>query len=309
MTDLARFGLHPQLPSEFDHQVTGTMGECERMAYYQHILGRRIDSQDRTALNWGSAMHAASDLWSTSKDPEQIQELIGRSLNENADDRYGRTQGRMFEAFLKYAQFQMSNPLEVLRTEQPTLLTCDSGESCPYFEEGCQLTYGGRLDKIIRWQGMVGPLDLKTTVMNDKDPIVAYRPSHQFMGYVWVVGHLMLSHCWGIIVDRIVTNKSAIDIKRFPVSFTKDNIRDWVRNEKALHGRIHYLFENHAEDEYAWIQNYARCSTPWPCAYRDACLSGTEMDFRYKWLAQNTTEWRWDFRDPDKSEEKKNVGQ
>lgn len=303
MTDFARYGLHAKLPTEYDHQVTGTFGECERMAYWQHILGRKSTSQDRTALNWGSTMHACADLWSTTKDPAQVNAFIESSLDENNEDRYGRTKGRMFEAFLKYAQFQASNPLEVLRTEQPTLLTCDSGDACPYFPEGgCGLTYGGRIDKIIRWQGMVGPLDLKTTVMNDKDPVTEYRPSHQFMGYVWVVAHLMKDHCWGIIVDRIVTNKSNILINRFPVSFTRDNIREWVQNEKAMHGRIHYLFENYPEDETAWIQNYARCANPWPCAYRDACLSSRDGDFRYKWLAQHTEEWRWDFRDPDKKE-------
>lgn len=306
MVDFARFGLHPKMPEKFDHQVTGTFGECERMAYYQHILGRRSTSSDRTALNWGSAMHACSDIWSKTQDPAQVQELIESSLDENAEDRYGRTKGRLFEAFLKYAQFQASNPLEVMRTEQPTLITCDDGESCPYFADGCGLTYGGRIDKIVRWQGMVGPLDLKTTVMNDKDPVTEYRPSHQFMGYVWVVAHLMKDHCWGAIVDRVVTNKSNILISRFPVSFTKDNIKDWVRNEKALHGRIHYLFENYPEQEEMWIQNYARCANPYPCAYRDVCLSGSEMDFRYKWLAQNTTEVRWDFVNPD-AEEKTNA--
>jgi hypothetical protein len=134
MADLQRFGLVPRLPGEFDHQVTGTMGECERMAYWQHILGRSPSHSDKTALNWGKTMHGCSDLWSTTADPAQVQAYIEASLDENAEDRYGRTKGRMFEAFLKYAQFQMMNPLEVLRNEQPTLITCDG--PCPYFEQG-----------------------------------------------------------------------------------------------------------------------------------------------------------------------------
>jgi hypothetical protein len=302
MPNLRKFGLLPVLPAKFDHQVTGTFGECERMAYYKHILGRNRTGQDRTALNWGSAMHKASELWQLNKDPEQIQNFIEGSLETNSEDRYGRTKGRMFEAFLKYAQFQAMNPIEVLRTEQPTLLRCDEGASCPYFEHGCGLTYGGRIDRVIRWQGMVGPLDIKTTVMNETDPIADYRPSHQFMGYVWVVSHLMNDHAWGIIVDRIVTNKSNILINRFPVSFTRDNIREWVQNEKRMHSRIGELFENHSDDETAWIQNYFRCAKPWPCEFREACLSPRDGDFRYKWLAQNTEERRWDFHNPDGEE-------
>lgn len=307
MTDLQKYGLVPQLPDQFDHQVTGMFGECERMAYYIHILGRQRNSQDRTALNWGKTMHSLAEDWSVHNDPARIQTLIETSLDANEEDRYGRTRGRMFEAFLKYAQFQSLNPLEILRTEQPTAITCDSGSSCPYYPEtGCGLSYGGRIDKIVRWQGMVGPLDIKTTIMDDQDPIAEYRPSHQFEGYVWVVSHLMGEHAWGLIVDRIVTNKSKIDIKRFPVSFNRDNIRDWVQNERRTQARINYLYENHAQDEAAWIQNYFRCSKPYPCPMRDACLSPVDMGFRYKWLAQNTTEKRWDFRNPELMDEVKN---
>lgn len=304
MADMKRFGLIPRLPDSFDHQVTGTFGECERMAYWRHVLGRVRSNGDNTALNWGKTMHTASEVWEVHKDPAAVQEAIEHSLDDNIEDKYGRTKGRMFEAFLKYAQFQAMNPIEVLRTEQPTLLTCDSGTSCPYFEHGCNLTYGGRIDRVIRWQGMVGPLDIKTTVMNDQDPVSEYRPSHQFMGYVWVVSHLMNDHAWGIIVDRIVTNKSNILINRFPVSFTRDNIREWVENEKRMQARILKLYEESPEDETAWVQNYFRCQKPWPCPYRDACLAPRDGDFRYKWLAQNTVEHRWDFRNPDNEGEK-----
>ncbi len=296
---LERFGLHPQLPEQFDHQVTGMFGECERMAYYVHILGRRKSQEDRTALNWGKTMHTAKEVWEITKDPAKVAEAIDAGLEENIEDRYGRTKGRMFEAFIKYAEFQQMNPIEVLRTEQPTAIECSAGVSCPYFKSGCGLTYGGRLDNIIRWQGMVGPLDLKTTVMDEQDPIAEYRPSHQFMGYVWVVSHLMAEHSWGIIVDRIVTNKSKIDIKRFPVSFTRDNIREWVENERVTQARLKHLYDHHAHDEQQWRQNYFRCSKPWPCSFRDACLASRDMNFRYKWLQQNTEERRWDFRNPD----------
>lgn len=296
---LARYGLNPRLPENFDHQVTGMFSECERMAYWRHILGRERSAQDRTALNWGKTMHSASEVWETEKNPQAVYDLISTSLDENLEDKYGRTQGRMYEAFQKYVQFQTLNPIKVLRTEQPTLLTCDSGTSCPYFDGGCGLTYGGRIDRVIEWQGMVGPLDIKTTVMDDQDPISEYRPSHQFEGYVWVVSHLMNEHSWGIIVDRIVTNKSKIDIKRFPVSFTRDNIREWVENEKRVQARIHHLFETSPEDETAWTQNYFRCQKPWPCPFRDACLAPRDDGFRYKWLQQHTVERRWDFRNPD----------
>ena len=299
-TAIERYGLRAQLPLAMDHQVTGTFQECNRRAFYQHILGRVPNRQDKTALSWGSVFHKVTEMWDISQDLETIHEYISTHLQENELDRYGRTQGRMFEAFQEWVKFRQINPLEVMRTEQPVLVSCKDGDSCPYFPKtGCGLVYGGRMDNIVRWDGLVGPLDKKTTVMDETDPISEYRPNHQFMGYVWVAGHLIGEHCWGIIVERIVTNKSKIKLGRFPVSFTKDNIREWVETERRVQARIHSLYEESPSDELAWTQNYFACFKPWPCAYRDACLSPRDAGFRYRWLRDNTTEKRWDFRNPD----------
>lgn len=299
---LENYGLVPQMPLAIDHQVSGTFGECRRMAYYRHILGRERIGEDRTALDWGSAMHSASEVYDVTHNLEAVFATIEEKLAENIEDRYGRTRGRMFEAFGEWLKFKEMNPMKIIRTEQPVLVRCVSGVSCPYYpdsEEGCGLEYGGRIDRIVEWQGMVGPFDLKTTVMDEQDPIVEYRPSHQFMGYVWAVSHLMNNHSWGIIVERIVTNKSKIKIGRFPVSFTRDNIREWVENEKYVQAELRNLYDNHAGNEAAWTQNYFRCAKPWPCSYRDACLSPRDAGFRYRWLRDNTQERRWDFRAPD----------
>lgn len=299
MSNLEQYGLRPQLPLAFDHQVTGTFQECNRMAYYKHILGRDRVGADRTALNWGKTMHDVTEIWDTTHNVEQVFEHITSSLEENEEDRYGRTQGRMFEAFKEWVTYQQMNPIEILKTEQPVLIRCFDGDSCPYFEHGCGLEYGGRMDRIVRWDALVGPYDLKTTVMDEQDPIAEYRPSHQFMGYVWAASHLMDAHAWGIIVERVVTNKSKINVRRFPVSFTKDQIREWVQNEVRVQGRILKLFEESPADELAWTQNYFRCAKPWPCEFRDACLSSRDMGFRYRWLRDNTVEKRWDFRNPN----------
>lgn len=337
---LANYGLIPKLPEAFDHQVTGSFQECHRMGYYKHILSRQVNRQDRTALNWGSAFHGATEVWDTTDhNAEAVQEYIETHLDENIEDRYGRTRGRMFTAFLEWAKWAQLNPIKILRTEQPVLVQCMDGDSCPYFPRqvagpcincgydlvghhtetgtcvhggiledatgyepspgGCGLTYGGRIDRVVEWQGMVGPLDKKTTVMDETDPISEYRPNHQFMGYVWAVSHLMNLHSWGIIVERMVTNKSKIKFDRFPVSFTRDQIREWVETEKLVQQEIHDLFAKHPNDELAWTQNYFRCFKPWPCEFRDACLSPRDMGFRYRWLRDNTTEKRWDFRNPD----------
>jgi len=291
---LEKFGLRPQLPQFFDHSCSGLYSECERMWYYQYALGRRNVRVDRVALDWGSIVHKLADVWESTHNLETVKEVVEAVPDSfNADDRYGRNKGRMYEMLSEWIGFRVVNPMEILRTEQPTLVTCVS--ECPYSLGGCQLTYGGRMDSIVGWQGLLGPLDIKTTVMDDTDPVADYKLSHQMMGYNWIASHLMQKHCWGVIVERIITNKSKIKIGRFPVSYNKSMIREWAADERIRQNRIVSQFEVSSHQESVWLQNRARCNNPYPCHWRDVCLSPNDNDFRARWLRDNTTESRWDF--------------
>jgi hypothetical protein len=297
MTDPTKFGMVPSLPPVFDHQVTGTFGECERMCYYQHILGR-VPDRDSWALTWGTVFHAATEAYHETGSLEAVESVIDQ-LPDETDDKYGRNRARMYQLMVEWIKFQKLNPIKVLRTEQSVQIKCDGTNSCPYFDTGCDLTYGGRMDRIVDWQGVVGPLDYKTTVMDESDPVAEYRPNHQMAGYIWAASHLMGRHNWGILVERVITNKSKIHIHRYPISYSRDLIREWVQNEKLMQGRLVQLFNHHSHDESQWQQNYFRCSRPYPCAYKDICSAPRDGDFRYKLLAQSTVEKRWDFHNPD----------
>lgn len=291
--DLAKYGMRAELPVIMDHQVTGTFAECERMAYYRHILGRTMRGASH-ALQWGSTFHAASEIWQETHAPEAVVEVINAGLPEVVEDRYGRDRGRMNMLFSEWVSYNIANPLKFLRTEQFVQVACFDGDGCPYYTNGCGLAYGGRMDRIVEWNGITGPLDYKTTVMDESDPVLSYRPNHQMQGYVWAASHLMGDHCWGIIVEQLICNKSKIKIHRFPISFSRDLIREWAENEKVLQARIKYLYENHPDDETQWRQNAFRCSKPYMCAYRDVCLTSTQGGMRYRWLRDNTVEQRWD---------------
>ena len=295
---LDQFGLRPQLPQFMDHSCSGTYSECERMWYYSYALGRRNIRVDRVALDWGTIVHQLADVWERTHSLDAVKAVVEAVPDSfNADDRYGRNKGRMYEMMSEWLGYRTVNPMEILRTEQPTVVSCNS--ACPYSTDGCGLTYGGRMDSIVGWQGLIGPLDIKTTVMNDTDPVAEYKLSHQMMGYDWLASHLMQKHCWGVIVERIVTNKSAIKISRFPVSYSNAMIREWVTDEKERQYRIGTQFAVHQYNESGWIQNRARCANPYMCQWRDVCLSPNDNDFRARWLRDNTVESRWDFTKVD----------
>lgn len=291
------YGINAELQEVFDHSFTGTYLACERMALYQNIWGRRGKEENFT-LHWGKVFHKIAEQWQKNGNLNEILELIDLNIPEETDDRYGRNKLRMQEAFMEWAKFRRSDPLEILRTEQPATVACLDGP-CPYSDRGCNLVYGGKLDEIVRWNAMVGPLDFKTTVMNSTDPVQEYKPNHQMEGYVWMSTHLTGTHCWGAIVERIVCNKSKLMVNRFPVPYARDTILEWVENEREVHAEIQAKFRDHPYDEVKWKQNQTRCFLPYACRFRDVCLSPREGGFRLRWLRDNTDENRFDFRKED----------
>ena len=297
-----QYGLHVQVPKRFDHTVSGMFGECERMGYYAHGLGL-VPKAENYAFTWGRVYHKITELWNRTKDrgtaTNDITDVIVQHIPENVVDRYNRTRSRMLELFVAWADYSEKTPLKVLQNEQPVFLAC-LDDPCPYSDHGCGLAYGGRLDVIADWNGIVGPLDRKTSVMDDADPVAEYKPSHQMEGYNWLASHLMGQHCWGVILEKAVCNKSKIKIGRYPISYSKDMIREWVTNEIKRQRRIVAKLESPAayvmED---FDQNHFRCYKPFKCAYRDICTSPRDMDFRLKLMRDQYVEARWDFENPD----------
>lgn len=298
---LERFNLHVEGPKKWDHTVSGGFGECERLGYYQFVLGL-VPKMENFSFRWGKVHHKTTEIWSNTHDTNAVFAVIAdpaTGIPEMTDDRYGRNRTRMMELFAAWADFSEKNPLKVLRTEQPTLVAC-LDDACPYNAKGCGLVYGGRLDRIVEDRGIVGPLDVKTSVMDEADPIAEYKPSHQMEGYVWLASHLMGKHCWGVILEKAVCNKNKLFIKRHPISFSKDMIREWAENEVRRQARLKAKINS--PDAYvieAWEQNHFRCYKPFKCQYRDICTSPRDGDFRLKIMRDNYVEARWDFENPN----------
>lgn len=297
-----RYGLNPVLPTKYDHSTSGIFQECERMFYWQHVLGR-VPKLENYSFRWGKTAHKIVEQWLLDHgNTDAVMEIIVNEIPEIVEDRYKRNRKRMVDLFVEWVKYNEANPLKVLHTERSISLAClDS--PCPYSDTGCGLAYGGRMDRIVDWNGIVGPLDVKTSVSEDQDPVAEYKPSHQMMGYVWLGSHLMGKHVWGVILEKIVCNSSKLFVRRHPITFNKDNIREWAENEVKLQQRIAERFKTSAYIQEDWVQNHFRCYKPFKCAYRDICLAPREMDFRMKLLRDTTVEARWDFENPDIKDE------
>ena len=301
-----KFGFTTELPEEFDHQITGTYGDCQRMLFYTHVLGRRRTTDQSYALLWGTVFHRIAESWKRDNDLDNVFAIIENNIPETVEDRYGRDQRRMQEVFLEWVKFNRFNPLETLKiggeaaVEAAVCVGCY--DACPLSEHGCGITYAGRIDEPVRWNRLIGPLDYKTTVMNEKDPIGEYKLSHQITGYVWQISHLVGERSWGGIIERILCNKSNLDVHRYPIPMQTDQLREWAQTEKIVQAEIRQKLRDHPFDEVHWQQNRARCWDPWPCPWRDVCMSPRDQNFRYNWMKTHTKERRWDYRNPEKGD-------
>lgn len=298
---MEELGFTFQLPEFFDNQVTGTYLECERMMYYRHGLGRvmnKVFVGEDYNLVWGLVFHKLVEVWTERRNIEEIINLIDLNIPEEVDDRYGRNRGRMAELFAEWVKFTDANPLEIIANEQATAVICGT-DPCPYSETGCNLAYAGRLDKIVKWNALVGPLDIKTTIAKDDNVSEKHRPSHQMEGYTWMTSHLIGRHCWGTIIEQAICNKSIIDIRRFPISFSEGEIREWVETERITQAEVREKAIRYPFSEIHWKQNKARC---WrrgaPCTFKGVCSASPDANFRHKWLLGNSKEIRWDFQNP-----------
>ena len=106
----------------------------------------------------------------------------------------------------------------------------------------------------------------------------------------------------GAIIEQAIINKSKIKIHRFPIPFTEDQIREWAETERLMQAEIRQKAIDHPYNEVMWRQNKSRCWEPYRCSYREICLSSRDMDFRAKWMRDNTVERRWDFVTPETSD-------
>jgi hypothetical protein len=297
-----RYGLHIREPELWDNTISSAFGECNRLGWYQHALGL-VPKTENYSFTWGKVYHKITEIWNVTRSPDAITQVIMDFIPEHVEDRYKRTRSRMMELFVAWAEFCEKNPLKILHNEQSTVVAC-LDDPCPYSDHGCGLVYGGRLDVIADWNGIVGPLDRKTSVSDDADPIAEYKPSQQMEGYTWISSHLIGRHCWGVILEKAVCNSSKLIIKRHPISYSKDMIREWVGNEIRRQRRIRDRLRS--PDAYRmeeWEQNYFRCYKPFQCAYRDLCTSPIEGDFRFKMMRDQYVEARWDFKNPNQRDE------
>lgn len=305
----------PVIPRDvFDHSILSTFSACPRKALYSYELNRSGNG-DNPNTRFGSAYHRARYTYEKlyiqltasgrSLDDEKVREGIltlglAAALKDwtdpDTDDKFGYLdRKRLVESCeLGFQQFLLEKSqgaYEVIAVEVPFTLKLPSGAS-----------FGGKIDRIDRWNGKLWVRDYKTTSRaksrkNKSDPIrpqYPYEPLHSFSGYTWAAEKLSGQPIEGVLVDglyntkengpelfNVISSRSELDIEDFI---------EWAEGEIASY--------KEAQQAQTWIKRTNSCNMYSGCFYREACLQSSWGRIE-GWLEDHTVEYIWNFEEED----------
>ncbi len=274
-----------------DNTRIGTYKDCPRRFFLRHVLHWRGQGTAVT-LAFGQAWHAAQDIiWGYAKKvprndlPDlamaqfyQTWEEQGFSADLDPDQTAAlmpRIPGTAHEMLVGYVntRYNMLMDAELVQIEQPFAVPLPNR---PHH------WYVGRLDKVVRYNGMTIALEHKTTALYSKASgfqssyLEGWYSDSQVKGYLFG-GSLWYPDLRQVWVDAALVHKTVHDQFRFvPVSHQFDMIREWLSDTEEWVDRI-YNDQEHWErlgrlGAGAFPKNENQCQGKYGnCAFLDIC--------------------------------------
>lgn len=292
-----KYGLVPILPEVFDNSISSEFNSCWRKGFMHYVLGR-VPAETDHPLLFGKCWHVMHETFQRSGgDFDQVMDIPNQLLPEFIDDRFNRTRDRIKEAFERWMHdYKIAEQqLEVIRVEEAADLYCPPDADC--FLQGCDLHWGGKMDRLVRIHGKLWILDFKTSAYKDDYFGEKLALNSQLRGYAWLLSHLMGERVWGVMIDRAVINSSTINFQRYPHAISDGHMMSLVRNQQAIYADARRKFEIGAYDLNAWQENPDECFRYKKCPYYGVCSTScwSDTEARLKVLASEYQEKRHDF--------------
>lgn len=279
--------------NEFDYSMLNTYQVCQRRFYYRHVR-HLVTSRRQTPLEFGSAIHAALDTWYKEGDEAKALGDFRRVWEEKGGDstddvkRTGELGIKIIRGYCKkYAQ----EPFETVDIEIPFQIQIG------------EYNYIGRMDKVIKWDGITGPLDHKTSSQLGYHTFDQYNPNMQLDGYMYACRQLYDENCYWAVPDLLCTAKTKAGtpdgFQRKKETRTDDQIEAFPNIFTVLAKEVSRSMEL---DQF--IPCYSSCTYYGSCPYRQICMESKEIQERV--INTFYTEDKWDPRnDIDESKVKK----
>jgi len=252
---------------EIDYTRISTYLLCPRK-YYWRMVRHLVPPIPNVAAEFGRCIHESLDVWYIEKDYKKAQEKFSSEWNEEMAD--GKRCEKTAHEMLKvYHDKYLDQPFEVLGVEESFSLLLPNN-----------ISYTGRRDKRVKWQGAEWIIDHKTTSMLSATFLQTIKPNTQFDGYVWSArkeGY----NCVGVILDALLVAKGIANaswrnnhecVARNVSYRDEEDLKQFEDRVISVSTDIATL-ENLAESHEEWRQNTDAC-TKWNslCPYRKLCL-------------------------------------
>jgi hypothetical protein len=179
---------------------------CERAFYYKYILGLEPNVVKRNDLYFGTALHSAVHNFHSGKDPMEPWDSYNPQMStKEKNPHVGRVLTKMYA----------KNPLNIVETEKPFEFFIGKHK------------WKGRFDGIVELSNSLYVAEHKTTKWGYRQ----IKPNDQLISYV-LGGRVYYQGIDSTLVN--VFNVSKMTIERKPVSFTKEEIDDWLSEVKIF---------------------------------------------------------------------------
>lgn len=196
----------PPHVSTADNTVLSWHERCPKLYEYAALRGLRRKSAETGAgesppLQFGSILHAGLETWYRTHNANMALATVRDYKNFHEYPEEYRTRGRALVTIAEYIDWWGQNTLwwgdEVIFTETPFIL-----------EDSMGFRYGGRIDLIVDYHGKPWVVDHKSTSRGGNDWWNQFKISPQMIGYVWAASLLHGEPVAGVIINRLVVNKT-----------------------------------------------------------------------------------------------------
>lgn len=306
-TPLTQIRRSPHIDRSLDNTALNDYMSCPRKYFYGMVLHRRREGQTKPALTFGSAIHKGLEYWYRTGDMAQAQRALIMSWQpHNAPDDH-RTPERALAVLEQYVAHYGGD----LATETRAWGETVGWPENPLVEIPIELgwpgalhPYTGRIDRIIRWQGLYYVEDHKTTSQMGPYYFHQFDPSNQMMGYAVLAQEMTGLPIAGVRINAIAALKTQTKFARQIIGFAPERLVEWKENYNQWVQRVEESYELMHEGEQVGVPDHEVVMASWPhnfnacagkygtCQYAPVCTVSARL--RHKVLEAEYEYIPWD---------------
>lgn len=246
----------------YDYSMLSCFQACKRKFYFRYVR-HLVGTKRQTALEFGTSIHAALEVWSSTQSVDQALKAFDTSWAEaggDAPDDAKRTKAMADKVLKGYFKKYAQEPFEIVSTETPFEINMGN------------YMYIGRMDKVIKWDDVIGPMDHKTSSSLGYSTFDQYNPNMQVDGYIYACQKCLDPNAYMALMDVILIAKTKQEYARSKETRSQEQIDAFPQLFLEVIAEI-----EQAEKTGKYTPCYGQCSNYGNCPYRMLCTESPKV--------------------------------